>query len=157
MESPDAVVPTPDDRTIAMLAHVLQIFSGLWPPLIIYLVKRKSQFVAFHALQALLFQIVLLVGWTLAMGIFAAIFIFMMSQVGKSGESNGPPLALLICIPVIWGLLLSKWVLSVIVGIVYGIRASKGESAQYPIIGGWARRLAGYVMRSAPSPARPEG
>jgi len=30
-----------------------------------------------------------------------------------------------------------------VLGIVYGIKASKGEWAAYPVIGRWARRLAG--------------
>jgi uncharacterized membrane protein len=37
-----------------MLAHLLQFFAGFIPPLVIYLVKRNSRFVAFHAMQALL-------------------------------------------------------------------------------------------------------
>ncbi len=156
MESAEAVSPTPDERTIAMLAHVMQIFSAFWAPLIIYLVKRKSRFVAFHALQALLFQIVLLAGWFLAIGIMMAVFFAIFaSEVGKSGASQGPPLAIFIVIPVFWGLLIGKWLLSVIVGLIYGIRANKGESAHYPIIGAWAMRLTEYLTKASPSAGSP--
>ena len=49
--------PTLDERTMAILAHMLPIV-GLWiAPLIIFVVKRESRFVSFHALQALLLQV----------------------------------------------------------------------------------------------------
>ena len=42
---------------MAILAHMLQIV-GLWiAPLIIFVVKRESRFVSFHALPALLLQV----------------------------------------------------------------------------------------------------
>ena len=48
---------------MAMLAHVLQIFTWwIWPP-VIFIVKQDSKSVRFHALQALLWQIALIVFW----------------------------------------------------------------------------------------------
>ena len=42
---------------MAILAHMLPIV-GLWiAPLIIFVVKRESRFVSFHALPALLLQV----------------------------------------------------------------------------------------------------
>ncbi|MGA9509258.1 MAG: DUF4870 domain-containing protein [Candidatus Sulfotelmatobacter sp.] len=41
---------------MATLAHVLQLVGGWIAPLVIFLVKRNSRFVSFHALQALLLQ-----------------------------------------------------------------------------------------------------
>lgn len=50
--------PTSDERTLALLSHVLTIFFWLFPPLIIYLIKKnESQFVAEHAKESLNFQI----------------------------------------------------------------------------------------------------
>jgi uncharacterized membrane protein len=52
----DQIAPfeiTSDEKTMATLAHVLQLVGGWIAPLIIYLVKRDSKFVAFHAMQAL--------------------------------------------------------------------------------------------------------
>ena len=46
-----------EERTWAMLAHLLGFLTSVIGPLIIWLIKRKqSSFVAFHSLQALLFQ-----------------------------------------------------------------------------------------------------
>ena len=49
---------TPDERTMATLAHALQLIGAWIAPLIIFLIRRQSRFVSFHALQALLLQIV---------------------------------------------------------------------------------------------------
>jgi len=50
--------PTSDEKTMAILSHVLCIFFWLLPPLIIYLIKKdESKFVAAHAKESLNFQI----------------------------------------------------------------------------------------------------
>ena len=47
-----------DERTLAILVHVLSIFFWIIPGLIIYLLKKEeSQYVAEHAKEALNFQI----------------------------------------------------------------------------------------------------
>ncbi len=56
-QTPD-YTPTSDEKTMAILAHVLTLFFWLIPPLVIYLVKKdESKFVAEHAKEALNFQI----------------------------------------------------------------------------------------------------
>ncbi|MFL5747282.1 MAG: DUF4870 domain-containing protein [Niastella sp.] len=53
-----AYTPTSDERTLALLSHVLTIFFWIFPPLIIYLIKKdESKFVAEHAKESLNFQI----------------------------------------------------------------------------------------------------
>jgi hypothetical protein len=50
--------PTSDERTMAILSHVLAIFLWLFAPLVIYLIKKdESQYVAAHAKESLNFQI----------------------------------------------------------------------------------------------------
>ncbi len=50
--------PTSDERTMAILSHILCLVFWLFPPLIIYLVKKdESQYVAAHAKESLNFQI----------------------------------------------------------------------------------------------------
>lgn len=47
-----------DERTMAILAHLLSIFFWIFPGLIIYLLKKdESSYVAEHAKEALNFQI----------------------------------------------------------------------------------------------------
>jgi hypothetical protein len=50
--------PSQDERTMAILAHVLQLVGWWIAPLVIFLVKRESRFTSFHALQALLLQMI---------------------------------------------------------------------------------------------------
>ncbi len=51
-------VPTSDERTMAILAHVLTLFFWIIPPLVIYLLKKdESSYVAEHAKESLNFQI----------------------------------------------------------------------------------------------------
>ena len=44
--------PTADERTLALLAHLLMAFTGFIGPLVIFCVRRDSRFVKFHSLQA---------------------------------------------------------------------------------------------------------
>jgi uncharacterized Tic20 family protein len=53
-----AIPPTDDERILAILCHVLSIFFWIFPPLIIYLIKKdQSSFVTDHAREALNFQL----------------------------------------------------------------------------------------------------
>ena len=53
-----ATMPTSDEKTMAILSHVLTFVCGFIAPLIIYLVKKdESAFVREHAKESLNFQI----------------------------------------------------------------------------------------------------
>ena len=53
-----AISPTSDEKTLAILSHVLTLAVGFLAPLIIYLVKKDgSSFVMYHAKESLNFQI----------------------------------------------------------------------------------------------------
>src|SRR5215207_8724353 len=57
-EQQPTYVPSSDERTMAILSHVLCLVVWLFAPLIIYLVKKdESAFVAAHAKESLNFQI----------------------------------------------------------------------------------------------------
>ena len=59
--------PSSDDRTMALLSHLLGIFFGFLPSLIIWLIKKEeSTYVAQEAREALNFQITLLIGYVIA-------------------------------------------------------------------------------------------
>jgi len=50
--------PSNDERTLAILAHILTLVGSFIPPLVIYLIKKdESSFVAAHARESLNFQI----------------------------------------------------------------------------------------------------
>ena len=64
-DSPNA--PSSEERTLAILAHLLTFVAPILAPLIIYLVKRnESEFVSIHAKEALNFQISLILYYIIA-------------------------------------------------------------------------------------------
>ncbi len=72
-------VPSGEERTWAILVHVLSIFFWIIPSLVVYLAKRdESPYLAEHAREALNFQItfaLMMVG--LAVSIIGIIFLWL--------------------------------------------------------------------------------
>ncbi len=57
-------IPTQDERTLAILSHILTLVAPLLAPLIIYLIKKdESKYVEWHAKESLNFQITLIIGY----------------------------------------------------------------------------------------------
>ena len=146
---PTLIEPTLDERTMAILAHMLQIV-GLWiAPLIIFVVNRKSRFVSFHALQALLLQVAYL--FLMGIGIcfwFGAVVLTMVSA-HAAGSSSSPP-AFFIFMPMLWLDWMGIWGAMVVIAIVYGVKAGRGEWAEYPYLG----RIARNILKLAPGGVR---
>ena len=56
-----ALPPTSDEKTMALLAHIVTFVSNFIAPLIIYVIKKdESPFVAAHAKESLNFQLTIL-------------------------------------------------------------------------------------------------
>jgi len=56
------VAPTSDEKTLALLAHIVTLASNFIAPLIIYFIKKdESSFVAAHAKESLNFQLTILI------------------------------------------------------------------------------------------------
>lgn len=145
MDQPGALAaPTSDEETLAMLAHVLQIFTWWIGPLVIYLAKRDSKFVSFHAMQALLWQFVMMGLW-MVLGMVWMIFIFSTvfpHIVSKTPAGNqAASAAAFVFVPLVWLGFLGFYGLNVLIGILYGVKAGRGEWAAYPVLGRWAQRI----------------
>jgi len=131
---------TPDERTMATLAHALQLIGWWIAPLIIFSIRRNSRFVSFHALQALLLQIVhVIIVVVLMMLWFTTIFTTLFHQ--TSGQPPDFPPALFLLFPLVWLLFMAMWVGTLTIAILYAIKAGRGEWADYPVIGKWARKM----------------
>jgi uncharacterized Tic20 family protein len=128
--------PTEDERTMAMLAHLLMAFSGFIGPLVIFCVKQNSRFVRFHSLQALIWHVIYL-GLTFVF--MAVFFIVMMTSLihNPPQPHSQPPPAFVYVFPFIWLGFMGGWVVNVILGAVYAIKANRGEWATYPVYGKW--------------------
>ena len=103
-----AVTPTSDERTLAILAHILTIVSSFIAPLVIYLLKKdESAFVSEHAKESLNFQITMFI-------LFMISFILMLVLIGFL---------------LIWLLSIANLVLVVIAT----IKANENKMYRYPI------------------------
>ncbi|MEO5891483.1 MAG: DUF4870 domain-containing protein [Ferruginibacter sp.] len=57
-----ATIPTSDEKTLAILSHILALVASFVGPLIIYLVKKdESPYVGEHAKESLNFQITMFI------------------------------------------------------------------------------------------------
>jgi uncharacterized protein len=133
-------VPTEDERTMAFLAHLLQVFTGFLAPLVIYCVKQNSRFVKYHALQSLVWQLCYMALFLVGIMIFFVAMFATVLQTASSAHGHAPPQpspAVFLFLPLIWLLFIIGWVTNLVLGIMYGIKANRGEWAGYPIIGTW--------------------
>jgi uncharacterized Tic20 family protein len=118
-----------DEKLWGMMAHLLTLLGYIVTlgtlgqyiaPLVIYLVyKDRSQFVAFHALQALFFQL-------LALAVGIALVLFSIVTLG-CGILLAVPLGIALAIAVL------------VYAIIAAIQANNGIWYELPIVGRWAR------------------
>ena len=142
-----ALSPTQEERTLALLAHILQIVAWWLAPLVILLVRRDSRFVSFHALQVLLLQLSYFAGMVAFMffWFFTIIFSSMLPHSSGTGSVAGSDLSSL---PSGLGCAVGDHDRY---GYVYGIRANQGEWAEYPVLGRLARRILHLVTSGVPA------
>jgi hypothetical protein len=144
-EEPSLPPVTRDECTLGMLAHILQIFSWLIGPGIIFLVRRDSKFVRYHALQALFFQLLVVIVWMASLlAVAAGVFLGLARHEAPSfSAALAVPILLIV---VFCGGAALCWFLNVLLGVVYGLRANNGEWAGYPGIKYLAARVAGVDL-----------
>lgn len=66
-EEPATIPISSEDKTMAILSHVLCIVAGFLAPLIIYLIKKDdSPYVAAHAKESLNFQLTMLIAFIIS-------------------------------------------------------------------------------------------
>lgn len=102
--------PTSEEKTMALLSHILAIIPGVGfiAPLVIWLVKKnESDFVGYHAKESLNFQITVIIAY-----IISAILVI-----------------LLIGLLLLWVI----GIVNLVLVIVATVRASEGKLYRYPI------------------------
>ena len=107
-ESAPATNVSSDEKTLAILSHILAIVSSFIAPLIIYLIKKdESPYVAEHAKESLNFQITMCILWII----------------------SGILIIVLIGLLLIWIL----YFVNLILVIIATIKASENKMYRYPI------------------------
>jgi uncharacterized protein len=129
--------PTADEGTLALLAHLLMAFTGFIGPLVIFCVKQDSRFVKFHSLQALVWQAIYMVLVFAGMAMFFVVMFSSLLHNPPPPHSQGPPPGFVFLFPLVWLGFMGGWVVNLILGVVYAIKANRGEWATYPIFGKW--------------------
>jgi len=117
MQAPGYAYPpqvTPDERSMAMLCHLLAILTGFIGPLIIWLVKKdQSPFINHHGKEALNFQLTLFLAYLALFGVVAVLMFLIIGFV---------LLPLLFVLPI----------LVLVAEIMACVAASRGEWHRYP-------------------------
>ncbi len=112
--APPPVMVTEEDKSLAMLCHLLAIFTGFLGPLVVWLVKKdRSPFIDHHGREALNFQITLML---VMLGLGSATFILMFVVVG------------ILLVPV----MMVVGVLALVAEILAAIAAQNGVWHRYP-------------------------
>ena len=93
--------------------------------------RSESQFTSFHALQALLLQIIYLIFVFGFMVLWFCSFVLTMVH-HTLAKNTPPPLAFFIVAPLLWLGLVGVWLVMLVIAKVYGIKAGWGEWAEYP-------------------------
>lgn len=109
-------IPTSDECTMAMLCHVLAIFTWFIGPLVIWLMKKdQSRFVDLHGREAL--------NWSFSM------FLYQIALVVLTVIGLFVPFLPCLCLPLYLALVVTDIVLKV----MHAIAASNGQVRRYPM------------------------
>lgn len=145
----DQTIVRQDDRVLAALAHgsillgpITNGIGGLVAALAVWLIQReKSRYVAFQALQALVYQVatflVISISWCCWVGAWL-LLILPPVMANPGAYEDSPPagmwlgLALMI-IPV------GVWFLTMLYGLVGAVQSLRGKDFRYAIIGNWVK------------------
>ena len=137
------------DRRIAAVSHLSIGFGvligvgfllGIAINLVIWLRSKRSTFVEYHAEQAGVYQIVVLLSNVVIVGIWIGVLIMLMgdSEIGSGQLSVRQILMGMWC--ALLPLQIAWYFGTILYGVYGGIVVAAGGSFSYPIIGPWARR-----------------
>jgi uncharacterized Tic20 family protein len=144
-----------DERIMAALSHVSALFPfmGIIVPVIIWVTqKEKSRYVAFQALQALAYQLtmilILFVGMACYMCSFFSMFLGIPLTAGtSSGPSQTmPPLfAVTFAVPfLIFGTMFIGQIAFIVYGLIGAVMTLQGKAFRYIVVGAQLER---YLQR----------
>lgn len=148
--------PSQNDKIMAALAHISAIlpFMGVIAPIVIWATQKdKSEYVAFQALQAVAFQLLMILAWFVGMGCYMLSFFGMFLTIpfaGSSGSEVNPSAAPFFMfgalVPfIIFGAIFLGGAIFVIYGVIGAIQVFQGKDFRYIIIGRW---LENYLQKN---------
>jgi uncharacterized Tic20 family protein len=153
----DSNQSTPDERVMAALAHisVLLPLMGTIAPIVIWVTQKdKSRFVAFQALQAMVFQLIMVAAWFVGMGCYMASFIttfvaLPLASASGNDQSVPPVFALAFLIPfLVFGFIFLCGFLFIVYGVIGAVMVFQGKPFRYILIG---KRIESFMDRKESS------
>ena len=129
-------VSSHEERTWAMLAHfsvllnlITGFLGGIAAIIIYFIYKDRSRLIAYHAMQSFIFQSITWIGAGLLSGLF----------IGFGSAFGFLILPLLCLIPGF--LILLAIPISLVYGLVGGVKVNNGEDFRYLQVGDWVRDI----------------
>ena len=111
---------TSSDNTLAILVHILGLFSNFVGALVVYLVA-KDDITKKHSARALNWQISLAIYYTVAIILLIFSWILVFFIIG------------IILVPIFYIALFALAILNIIFSIIAAVKASQGELWKYPL------------------------
>ena len=155
-EQPTLSEPSQNDKIMAALAHVSALLPlmGVIAPIIIWATQKdKSEYVAFQALQAITYQLLMILVWFVGMGSYMLSFFTTFLTIpfaGGNGEgdpSTAPIFLVGFLVPfIIFGAIFVGGALFIIYGLIGAFQTFQGKDFRYIIIG---NRLANYLQKKS--------
>ena len=133
---------TNEEKLFALLCHLSVFIGGVFLPIILWATQKdKSKFVAFHALQAIFYQLSCIIIYVIF--VFVFIFFYMFLSVGAGALFFGlsPDFAPLVTILIVIGSIIFYAAIFIAIfgfmgyAIYVGVKAHQGELRKYPFIG----------------------
>jgi uncharacterized Tic20 family protein len=161
MSNVEALTPTQDERVMAALAHISALLPmmGVIAPIVIWVTqKEKSQYVAFQALQALAYQLTMIMAWFVGMGcymlsFFGTFITIPFSSSSGNSHSVSPLFGLTFIIPfLVFGAIFCGGFLFVIYGVIGAIMAFQGKPFRYFVLGKSLERFMQSKQGTVPNP-----
>ncbi len=144
-----------DERVLAALSHVSVLLPmiGILAPILIWVTQReKSRYTAFQSLQAIVFQLVLILiyfaGFACYLGSFFLVFLST-GILGGFRVSGAAGLLFLFPFGVIL-LMLVVMFLMAIYGLVGAVMTFQGKDFRYALIGQWVERYTQQAQSNQP-------
>ena len=154
-ENLEASAPSQNDKIMAALSHVSAIlpFMGVIAPIIIWATQKdKSEFVAFQALQAVAYQLLMILAWFVGMGCYMLSFFSTFLTIPFAGSSSdvdptvSPIFMVGFLIPfIIFGGIFIGGAVFILYGLVGAISTFQGKDFRYLLIG---NHLANYLRKT---------
>lgn len=131
---------------MAAISHVTAMMPmmGLFAPIIIWVTQKdKSHFVAFQSLQALVYQLFMILVWIIGIILYFVAFIFFIPLANSFAVSTSPFGRLFFAIPLlVLGLVFLAEFILMVYGVEGAVRVLQGKNFRYAVLG---ERLERYL------------